>query len=268
MRRQKYAGGAATLFLFFAIIGPSLPLNGQVSASGAPLGPKFSDGWTLKWGETMEALAAHFPSLTLSENYAQGLDNLKRMASGDYSQPAHYSTFDSGSGHWQEHPGYPPIKRDDMASCQAPDIAGFSVCSFIGSAAVPRPFDHMVLRFKDDRLCQVDMGLDSSSVPSVEESLLRRLGNPESRRVGTVQNGFGATFDQTETTWNSAEVQIRLTLHYERVDRGLLHMEGSRHTTCGRRKYISFICLSRKSGHSSDVTSKCHRLHARVPAQG
>jgi hypothetical protein len=47
-----------------------------------------------------------------------------------------------------------------------------------------------------------------------------------SRKSGLVQNGFGAQFDQTETTWSIGEVLVVLKLRdYDSVDAGGLKID-------------------------------------------
>jgi hypothetical protein len=192
---------------------PALANNDQ------PTGVKFGDGWMMKWGDTMETLALHLPEVYLKPYSSGG------FSQEDIAHAARHATIDIDTKTWKWQNGWGPIFSDNCTEWAEDDSSSSCVLSN-NKAILPQPFKFVQLEFQKDQLYSAHMELSPAQVPSVEEAFVRRLGKPTSRKVGVVQNQFGASFDQTEATWLVGEVRVVLKLRdFGSLDSGGLRME-------------------------------------------
>jgi hypothetical protein len=102
-------------------------------------------------------------------------------------------------------------------------ICGTDGC-LIDSGLVPAPYRmNAHAQFNDNRFYEILLFLPSNSFDEVEVGLDRTLNAAPTKKVGNVQNHFGATFDQVEDTWKVGDVRITLTKRID-VDTGGLEM--------------------------------------------
>ena len=181
-------------------------------------GVKFADGWTIKWGDSMETLALQFRDMILRPHSSSG------FSAKDLAHDLRYATIDARTRSWKWRAGDGPVKNDFCV--QDTEDGSASHCSLLRSNVVPKPFRGVELSFQKDRLYSAHMEMSPSLVPAMEATLTERLGRPTSRKSGFVQNGFGAQFDQAETTWSVGKVLVVLKLRdYGSVDSGGLKMD-------------------------------------------
>ena len=90
--------------------------------------------------------------------------------------------------------------------------------------AVPSPYHNAAfLWFNDDKFYGVQVGLPSDKFQEAERGIVQALGVKPKREVSAVQNGFGATFERIDDTWNIGHVSILLRSLNE-ADEGILVM--------------------------------------------
>jgi hypothetical protein len=170
---------------------------------------KFSDGWTLKWGDSLEILASHFAEfarITLSTNEKDYRDN----AVAEFDSETHAWRW--GSTLRDLEAGRPTTNiissMDECSRDRRQDSTGTAVC-FLDSR-VPFPFSSVVPEFTDDKLYEVVLKFPPDSFEMVEQTIGPSLGKPSLRKASMLQNAYGAKFDQKFIGWKVGAVDVQL----------------------------------------------------------
>ena len=158
-----------------------------------PEGIKFSDGWMLKWGDSMEILASHF-----AESVHVTLSAVR---------DSQYAEFDLGTHTWRWLTS-PTVSMDECSRDRRGDNTGEAVC-FLDDL-VPFPFSSVVPAFSDDKFYKVVLKFSPASFETVEGTLAPALGKPVLRKASVLQNGYGAKFDQKFVVWKIGAVDVQL----------------------------------------------------------
>jgi len=96
---------------------------------------------------------------------------------------------------------------------------------FVSAEAMPPPYTFGVLFFHKDRFYQIVVNLPHDHFEKAERSLRQALGKPQTHRIATVQNNFGASFDNEIERWKASSVSVTIQSRSARLDEGTLIME-------------------------------------------
>jgi hypothetical protein len=89
---------------------------------------------------------------------------------------------------------------------------------------VPPPYHYGCLHFNDDRFYGVVLDLPADKFEDAEKAILAGIGTPPRQTRSTVQNLFGAQFDQLDDFWQVGNVSIYLEKRGNKVDEGMFTM--------------------------------------------
>jgi hypothetical protein len=95
----------------------------------------------------------------------------------------------------------------------------------LAADATPKPYGGGgQLMFSKNRFYGVRVTLPPNQFSEAERAISNALGSSPARMTGTVQNGFGAMFDQAEDVWKAGGVYIQLRKRDAEVEEGSLLM--------------------------------------------
>ncbi len=101
-------------------------------------------------------------------------------------------------------------------------VAGGDGC-VVSAQALPIPYHGLaLLAFNRNRFFRINVELATKDFDDIERSMIDSLGKPRRRAVGTAQNGFGASFDTVDDTWQVGSVSVLLSKRVGDVDHGAL----------------------------------------------
>lgn len=103
--------------------------------------------------------------------------------------------------------------HDDMKVSCGNGYGGVIICNgettIAGTAA-----DANVVIGKNGRLQRIWLTIKSDDYETVIEELLKKFGKPTSIKRSSLQNGFGARYTQTDSSWSGANGQRLLVSRY------------------------------------------------------
>jgi hypothetical protein len=176
---------------------------------GQPQGLKFKDGWTLKWGDSMEILASHFAKVTV----VRLSDRRSRVYAKDsYGADEDHAFFETTTGGWQYYSlSEQPIPEPgaNLPLKGSLDDKG-GVC-WPGPDEISDPYNEASVAFdEDNRFYGVELRFTPDAYDLIVKMLEPELGEPVSRDRSTLQNGFGALFEQKTVYWKVDAVTVHL----------------------------------------------------------
>lgn len=128
----------------------------------------------------------------------------------------------------EAHPGF-----TSRCSSPAPNPTTTEICISIGSSRADLPAlatfagvraSNYAAHLRDDIVHAITVTIDASDFEQAEAAVTERYGKPVSRKLSTIKNRMGASFDQVDVIWRREGAELSGSKRASKIDEAGFHL--------------------------------------------